>query len=165
MTVKRVEPLGAEHELQTFDCGQDALNQWLRKFALPSQAARSSKTYVALEGEGVIGFFSLAVGQVEFDESTPRLRKGLARQPVPVMLLARLAVHRDHQGRGIGKALLREAVLRTLQAADIAGIRALVTHAKDEAAKTFYESFDFIPSGSDPLHLYVLLKDLKALVR
>lgn len=160
---KRIERLHAGLDIQSFDCGQDALNQWFRKYALQAQAAHSSKTYVALDGDCVIGFFSLAVGHVEFDESSPRLKKGLARQPVPVMLLARLAVHKDLQGQGIGKALLREAVLRTLQAADIAGIRALVTHAKDEDAKRFYQAFDFMQSDTDPLHLYVLLKDLKAL--
>ena len=165
MTGKRIENLHSGHHLHLFDCGQDALNQWLRKFALQAQAANASKTYVGLDGDTVIGFYSLAVGHIEYDESSPCLKKGLARQPVPVMLLARLAVHKDWQSKGFGKALLRDAVLRTLQAADIAGIRALVTHAKDEQAKRFYERFDFRQSDSDPLHLFALLKDLKALMR
>lgn len=163
MSGKRIEVLNAGHNLPPFDCGRDALNHWLWKFALQSQAANSAKTYLALDGDTVIGFYSITVGCVSFDESSLRLRKGLARQPVPVMLLARLAIHKDWQRQGLGGFLLRDAVRRTAQAADIAGIRALIIHAKDDDAKKFYERFDFRQSDSDPLHLYALLKDLKPL--
>ena len=92
------------------------------------------------------------------------MTKGLAKHPVPVMLLARLAVDRHWHGQGVGKALLKDAMQRTLQAADIAGIRAFAVHAKDEEAKRFYQKFDFIPSPTDPMHLFVLMKDVRRIV-
>lgn len=110
--------------------------------------------------ETVAGSYTLAVGEVRREEAAARLTKGLARLPVPVMLLARLGVDLAWQGKGVGAGLLRDAALRTLQVADVAGVRALVVHAKNDQARTFYERFDFRPSPTDPLHLYVLLKDL-----
>ena len=112
-------------------------------------------------GSTVVGYYAHAVGSVEQEAAPERMKKGLAKHAIPIMLLARLAVDRHWQKRGIGAALLKDAVLRTLQAADIAGIRALVVHAKDDAAKGFYRRFDFIPSSTDPLHLFLLLKDLR----
>jgi GNAT superfamily N-acetyltransferase len=158
---RRIEKLRRDHPIDTFDCGQDDLNRWLLRHALQSQSSNSSQTYLGLAGETVVGYYCLAVGHVEFADSPERLQKGLARHPIPIMLLARLAVHQDWQKKGIGKALLRDAVLRTAQAADIAGIRALAVHAKDEAARQYYERFDFISSPTDPLHLFVLLKDIR----
>jgi hypothetical protein len=116
---------------------------------------------VTCRANRVVGYYSLAVGSVEPEDSPKRAFKGLARHPVPVMILARLAVGRSEQGTGIGKALLKDALLRTAQAADIAGIRALVVHAKNENARRWYERFDFEPSPTDPLHLFLLMKDLK----
>jgi GNAT superfamily N-acetyltransferase len=156
-----IEKLHATHNLELFDCGQPDLNAWLRKHALQNQRSNAAQTYVGLADGVVIGFYSLAVGQVEFAGAPERLGKGLARHPIPIMLLARLAVSLPWQGRGVGRALLRDAVLRTLQAADIAGIRALAVHAKDERARQFYQQFDFEPSPTDQLHLFVLLKDLR----
>lgn len=158
---RRIEKLRREHVLDAFDCGQPDLNAWLIKYALQNQSANAAQTYVGLVDNRVVGYYSLAVGQVEYSEAPERLRKGLARHPVPVMLLARLAVHKNWQGKGVGRALLRDAILRTLQASDIAGIRALVVHAKDDAAKRYYQQFDFVPSPTDPLHLFVLIKDLR----
>jgi len=109
-----------------------------------------------------VGYHALAVGHVIREEAPERLSKGLARHPVPIMLLARLAVDRRWQGQGIGKALLRDAMQRTLQAADIAGIRALAVHAKDEW--DFYQKFDFISSPTDPMHLFVLLNDVRRMM-
>ena len=152
-----IEKLRREHVLDAFDCGQLDLNAWLIKHALQNQGARAAQTYVGLVNHAVVGYYSLAAGQVEYADAPERLRKGLARHPVPIMLLARLAVHKDWQGKGICRALLRDAVLRTIQAADIAGIRALAVHAKDDRARQYYEQFDFIPSPTDPLHLFVLL--------
>jgi predicted N-acetyltransferase YhbS len=158
---RHIEKLRREHSVDAFDCGQWDLNSWLLKHALQNQGSNAAQTYVGLEDGVIIGYYSLAVGQVEYADSPERLQKGLARHPVPIMLLARLAVHNDWQKKGIGRALLRDAVLRTLQAADIAGIRALAVHAKDDGAKRYYEQFDFVPSPTDPLHLFVLLKDIR----
>lgn len=118
---------------------------------------------MGLADEAVIGYYALAVGSVEQEQAPERVKKGLAQHAIPIMLLARLAVDRRWQKQGIGAALLKDATLRTLQAADIAGIRALVVHAKDDVARTFYERFDFLPSPSDPLHLFMLLKDIRKL--
>jgi GNAT superfamily N-acetyltransferase len=117
------------------------------------------------QGDQVVGFYSLAVGSVEPQAVPSRVMKGLARHTVPVMILARLAVDATHQRQGLGRALLKDALLRTAQAADIAGIRSLLVHAKDEAARQWYESWEFEPSPTDPYHLFLLLKDLKAMVR
>jgi predicted N-acetyltransferase YhbS len=157
----RVEKLRRSHAVENFDCGRDELNRFLIRFALTNQQAQASQSYAALAGDEVVGFYTLVVGEVRYDDAPERLIKGLARHPVPVMVLARLAVATSHQGQSIGAGLLRDAVLRTLQAADIAGIRALVVHAKDDGARRFYEHFDFAPSPTDPLHLFVLVKDLR----
>jgi GNAT superfamily N-acetyltransferase len=113
-------------------------------------------------GGSVVGFYSLAVGSVDPAAAAPRVIKGVPRHPVPVMILARLAVDLAHQRVGLGRALLKDALGRTAQAADIAGVRALLVHAKDERARNWYLSFDFEPSPSDPLHLFLLMKDLRA---
>ena len=159
-----VHKLSAQDIAEPFDCGQEELDRFLKKFALPNQAANAAQTYVTCRANRVVGYYSLAVGSVRPEESPKRTLKGLARHPVPVMILARLAVDRSEQGAGIGRALLKDALLRTAQAADIAGIRALVVHAKDENARRWYEQFDFEPSPTDPLHLFLLLKDLKKLL-
>ncbi|MGA2168468.1 MAG: GNAT family N-acetyltransferase [Terracidiphilus sp.] len=158
---RMIEKLRRDHPIDNFDCGQEMLNSWLRKHALQNQGAGAAQTYVGLAGGVVIGYYSLAVGQIEFSDAPERLRKGLARHPVPIMVLARLAVDKDWQKKGVGRALLRDAVLKTLQAAEIAGIRALAVHAKDEQVRRYYEQFDFVASPADPLHLLVLLKDIR----
>ncbi len=160
-----VEKLRRDHAVDGFDCGKEPLNRFLIRNALQNQQANASQTYVLVMEGRVAGYHTLVVGEVAYDDAPERLKKGLARHPVPVMLLARLAVASDCQGRGIGPALLKDALLRTLQAADIAGIRAFMVHAKDDEARAFYAHFDFIASPSDPMHLYVLLKDVKALLR
>jgi GNAT superfamily N-acetyltransferase len=157
----RIEKLRADHAVGAFDCGREELNRFLARFALINQQAGSARTYVALSGSAVVGYYSLAVGEVAYADAPERLSKGLARHPVPVMLLARLAVATAWQGHSLGAGLLKDAMRRTLQAADIAGIRALAVHAMDETARTFYEHFNFVASPTDPLHLFLLVKDLK----
>ncbi len=147
--------------MEDFDCGREALNRFLIRYALQNQQASASQTYVALAGAEVAGYYTLVVGQVEYDGAPERLKKGLARHPVPIMLLARLAIAIRWQGKGLGSGLLKDAMLRTLQAADIGGIRAFAVHAKDDEAKAFYERFDFVASPSDPYHLFRLLKDIR----
>ena len=165
MVPLRIEKLNRKHEVGTFDCGREALNRFLLRFALQNQQAGASQTYVALSDELILGYYTLVVGPVEYDDAPQRLTKGLARYPVPIMLLARLAVTIPWQGKGLGAGLLKDAMLRTLQAAEIAGIRAFGVHAKDDEAKAFYERFDFETSPSDSYHLFRLLKDIRALLK
>ena len=160
----RIEKLRREHKVDSFDCGQEPLNRFLVRHALQSQQAEASQTYVALAKDEVVGFYTLVVAQVECDDAPVRLGKGLAKHPIPLMLLARLAIATSSQGKGLGAGLLKDALLRTLQAADIAGIRAMAAHAKDDAARSFYERFDFISSPSDSYHLFLLLKDIRRLI-
>jgi GNAT superfamily N-acetyltransferase len=161
---RRVEKLRPDHPIEGFDCGREELNRYLLRFAWANQQAGAAQTYVGMMADAVIGYYTLAVGQVSREEAPERLTKGLARHPVPIMLLARLAVDRRWHGQGVGKALLRDAMQRTVQAADIAGIRAFAVHAKDDEARNFYVKFDFIPSPVDPMHLFVLLKDVRRII-
>lgn len=164
MTVFRIEKLSRLHALEAFDCGEPALNRFLARFAWANQQAQAAHTYVGLADEMVIGFYTLVVGEVRCEDAPERLSKGLARHPLPLMLLARLAVSTQWQGRGVGAGLLKDAMRRTVQAADIAGIRALAVHAKDEPARAFYRHFDFIDAPTDPMHLFLLVKDLRRYV-
>jgi len=148
-----------------FDCGRHDLNLFLIRHALANQHIDDSQTYVALVKGRVVGFYTLAVGSVEYDVAVSPLRKGRPRRSIPIMLLARLAVDRLWQRRGMGQTLLKDAMLRTIQAADIAGICAIIVHAKDQGAREFYEHFDFIPSPTDPLHLFITLKDVRQAVQ
>jgi len=158
-----VRKLAASDAVESFDCGQPALNQFLQRFALVNQKSNSAQTYVSCHSGTVVGFYSLAVGSVEPSKAAPRVTKGIPQHPVPVMILARLAVDLQHQGAGLGKALLKDALMRTAQAADIAGIRALLVNAKDESARQWYLNWAFEPSPSNPFHLFLLMKDIKAI--
>lgn len=161
MSGLRIEKLASHHAVERFDCGREALNRYLSRFALANQKASAAQTYLGLSGNEITGFYTLAVGEAAFDDAPERLAKGLARHPIPVMLLARLAVSLCWRGQGLGGGLLKDAMRRTLQAADIAGIRAIAVHAKDDGAVAFYRHFDFLPSPTDPLHLYLLIKDVR----
>ncbi|HKD79589.1 MAG TPA: GNAT family N-acetyltransferase [Candidatus Angelobacter sp.] len=158
---RHVEKLRPDHHIENFDCSREELNRYLLRYAWQNQQAGAAQTYVGVAGDAIIGYYTLTVGHVTHEEAPERLKKGLARHPVPIMLLARLAVDRRWQRQGVGRALLKDAMLRTLQAADIAGIRAFAIHAKDEEARRFYLQFDFIPSPTDPMHLFILLKDVR----
>jgi GNAT superfamily N-acetyltransferase len=157
----RIEKLGRGHHLDTFDCGDEALNRFLSRYALSNQQANASQTYLALADDRVIGFYTLVVGDVAFADAADRLKKGLVRHPIPVMVLARMGVDLSWQGQRIGSGLLKDAMRRTVQAADIAGICAFIVHAKNEQVRDWYMQFDLTPSPSDSLHLYVLVKDLQ----
>ena len=162
--VFRVEKLRREHRVEGFDCGKEPLNRFLARFALQSQFANSSQTYIALSDDDVVGYYTLTFGDVAYEDAPERLRKGVPRHPVPLMILARLAVARERAGQGIGSGLLKDALVRTVSAAEIAGLRAFAVHAKDDDARTFYEHFDFVPSPSDPMHLFLLLKDVRRML-
>jgi GNAT superfamily N-acetyltransferase len=160
----RIEKLRRDHRIDGFDCGKEPLNRFLIRFAQQSQLANSSQTYLAVSGEDVAGYYTLTFGDVAYDDAPERLRKGIARHPVPLMILARLAVATSWSRKGIGSGMLKDALMRTLSAAEIAGLRAFAVHAKDDEARTFYEHFDFIASPTDPMHLFMLLKDVRSAI-
>jgi GNAT superfamily N-acetyltransferase len=163
----RPEPLAKHHRLDAFDCGEPALHEWLKRHARGAQASGSARVFVTTleDGETVVGYYALAAAQVAPDEATERTLKGQPRtRPVPAILLARLAVGREHQRAGLGRSLLQDVMLRCLDAADAIGARVLLVHAKHEAAKAWYMQYGFEESPTDPLHLLMLLKDVRALL-
>ncbi len=148
--IRPPEKLSATHNLSDFDSGEPVLDDWLRRRALHNEASGASRTYVVRMGKTVVGYYTLAVGAVVHVEAPGRVRRNMPA-PVPVMVLGRLAVDKSLQRRGIGKGLLCDAVLRTVQASEIAGIRAILVHAISEQAKRFYEGCGFMASPIDPL--------------
>ena len=165
MSFSRPEPLGVEHQLEGFDCGKPALDDWLLRHARQAQGSGSAKTFVVADGVRVAGYFSLTVGQVDTLDAPERIRKGMGQYPVPVVILARLAVSRQDQGRGMGFGLLQDAIRRTMLIAEQAGIRAMLTHPIDEEAAKFYARFGFIASPLSAQQLLLLLKDARRWVR
>jgi GNAT superfamily N-acetyltransferase len=161
----RIEKLHRTHAVESFSCGQPELDRFLVRHALRAQQANSSQTYVALNGSELVGFYTIVAGEVHHANAPERLVKGMPHHPIPLLVLARLAVHTNAQGRGIGRGLLVDALGRTLQVADIIGVRALAVHAKDERAAAFYQHFGFTPSPTDPRHLFMLIKDIRLAAR
>ena len=163
--LRRPEPIGAHHQVAVFDCGTPALNEYLARYALTNHQSGSAKTFVATtDSHVVVGYYSLAASQVLYADAPSRLQKGVARNPIPVVLLARLAVEQTRQGQGLGPGLLKDAILRVLTAAKGIGVRALLVHAKDDKSKAFYLHYDFEPLPGYPLHLVLLLKDARKAV-
>ena len=154
-------PLGPGYELDTFQCGEPALDDWLRRRVLPNQERGATRTRVLADGRLVVGYYALATGGVSVAEAPGRIRRNMP-DPIPVMVLGRLAVDRTWQGRGLGLDLLADAVRRTLQAAEIAGIRVLLIHAMHERAAQWYVRAGFRPSPLQPLTLMLLLADARA---
>lgn len=155
------EPLSSKSPLAGFECGKPSLNDWLLRHALQAQGSGSARTFVVADNASVLGYYSLVVGQVEPIEATERIRKGMGQYPIPVMLLARLAVSTAAQGQGIGMGLLQDAIRRTLNVAEQAGIRALLTHPIDDDAARFYQRFGVEASPLGQGQLLMLLKDAK----
>jgi predicted N-acetyltransferase YhbS len=154
-------PLKSSDLLARFDCGVDELNRYLQKHAFQAQAGEGARTYVSLSDKEIAGYYTLAYGSVEFEKAPNRVTKGLARHPVPVMLLARLAVDTKFSAKGLGTELLRDALLRTMAAADIAGLRAIIVDAKNNEAEKFgFESF-----LDNPLRLSLILKDVRSIFK
>ena len=161
--LSQVEVLERTHDLSQFDCGlHPTLNEWLRRFAWVNQQNESSRTYVAHRANQVVAYYSIATGNVSRAEAPERIAKGLANHPTPVILLTRLAVDKGEQGSGLGKAMLKDAMIRVRAAADIVGSRAMLVHAIDPQAAAFYRRFGFEPSPVNDLHLMLLMKDLRA---
>jgi GNAT superfamily N-acetyltransferase len=150
--------LTPEHDTGAFDSGVAPLDDWLKRRALPNEEAGASRTYVVRAGGRVVAYYALANGAVAHAGAVGRVRRNMP-DPVPVMVLGRLAVDRAYQGHGIAQGLLGDAVLRTLQAAEIGGIRAILVHAISEDAKLFYERHGFTPSAVDPMTLIITVAD------
>jgi GNAT superfamily N-acetyltransferase len=157
----RIEKLDRSHAVEPFTCGQAELDRFLIRHALQAQQSNSSQTYVALAGREIIGFYTIVAGEVQHANAPERVVKGMPRHPVPLLVLARLAVHSAMQGRGVGAGLLLDALGRTLQVADVIGVRALAVHAKDDGAAAFYRHFGFVPSPTDARHLFMIIKDIR----
>ncbi len=152
-----VAPLDGGHDRAAFDCGAPALNLYLRNYALQNQKKGIVRNYVTTRAGGnvVVAYYSLVYAAIDQKRLPAKLVKGLGKYDIPVMLLARLAVDHRQQGKGLGKALLKDAILRTIQAAEIAGLKLLLVHSKDEAAANFYRKHGFEPVVDDPLKLFL----------
>lgn len=158
-----VEPLSENHILDQFDCGEhESLTTWLRRFAQINQASNSTRTYVVHSDGRVVGYYSLAASSIRKEDASIRGAKGQPNHPIPVILLARLAVDKREQHQGIGPALLKDALQRCLRAAKEIGARAVLVHAIDEKAKGFYRHFGFEDCAVGDLHLMLLIKDIAA---
>jgi GNAT superfamily N-acetyltransferase len=160
--LSQIEPLSRRHDLSQFSCGRhSSLDDWLKRFAWVNQQNEVSRTYVVQRGHRVVGYYSIAAGSIDREDAPARVAKGLARHPVPIVLLTRLAVDGTEQGTGLGKALLKDALVRIAGAAEIVGARAVLVHAIDEEAAAFYRHFGFESSPLNALHLMLHMKDLR----
>jgi len=162
--LKPPEPLGPEHRTDTFSCGVPALDQWLQRRALPNQVSGASRTFVTCLGDRVVGYYALASSAVSMTVAAGRFRRNMP-DPIPVVVLARLAVDQSQQGRGIGRALFQDAARRVLHAAEVIGVRGILVHAMSEEAAAFYLSLGFDPSPVGKLTLMVTLADVRAALR
>lgn len=158
------QPIGSEDDVADFDSGEPSLDEWLRKRAMINQATGASRCFVTCRDRYVVGYYALATGSVQRLEASRRVGQGMP-EPIPVVLLGRLAVDLKEQGRSLGSNLLRDAIARTVEAAEIIGVRALLVHALHERARDFYLHYDFEPSPTDSLHLMLLMKDARRIVR
>ncbi len=156
-------PLAADHDLEPFMSGVGPLDDWLKERARANEAAGASRTYVVCQGRQVVGYYSLAAGSVLHDTATGRVRRNMPN-PVPAALLARLAIDRHWQGRGLGPALLRDAVLRVVGAADMIGVRVLLVHAISDEAKAFYEHVGFAASPIEPMTLMITIEEARRML-
>ncbi len=157
------EPLASHHRLDDFSCGEPPLDDWLKRRAIANQASGASRTFVVCESGVVIAYYALASGAVSVAVTPGRFRRNMP-DPIPIVLLGRLAVAESHHGKGIGRALFQDAARRVLNASDAIGIRGLVVHALSDAAAAFYRRVGFDASPLDPMILMITLTDLRASV-
>ena len=166
VSLQAPEKLTLSHVRRGFACGYAPFDEWLTRYAISNDGSGTSRTFVTTDRGVVKGYYALVAGAVEHDFTPVRAAKAVPQQPIPVIVLSRLAVHKDHQGRGVAKALLRDAFLRVDQAADFVGIRALLVHVKDEAARDFYLRLaEFEESPTDPSHLFLPMAELHKALR
>jgi GNAT superfamily N-acetyltransferase len=154
-------PLGPLHSLDTFDCGIASLDNWLKRRALMNQVSGASRTFVACEEDTVVGYYALASGAISMASTPGKFRRNMA-EPIPVVVLARLAVSKSHHGLGIGRGLFQDAACRVIDAAGSIGIRGMIVHAISDEAKAFYLRLGLIESPLEPMTLMVTLADLRA---
>lgn len=164
MTLSVPEPLRDYHDLSEFDCGEESLNRWLRKRARRNAADDASRTFVVCSGAQVVAYYSLSAGGISHTDAPSKLRRNMP-DPIPVMLLGRLAVDRNWQKQGIGQGLLRDALLRCLAVREQAGLKAMMVHAVDQAARGFYVQAGFTESPSNKMTLFVSLRQAEAMLR
>jgi GNAT superfamily N-acetyltransferase len=161
-----IERLTHGHDLSRFDCGNEALTIWLKRFAWTNVQSDAARVYVAhRRNQVVVGYYALTAGSVSRAEAPERIARGLAAHPIGVVVLGRLAVDRAYQGQGIGTSLLQDALLRSEQAAETVGVRAVLVQAIDRSARSFDLRFGFSPSPVDEMRLMLLMKDLRAFLR
>lgn len=153
-------PIESGDDTSAFSCGDSALDEWLKRYALVNHNAGAAKVYVALREGQIVGYYALAAASIMRADATERAGKAMP-QPIPAILIGRLAVSQKEQGHGLGKHLLRDAITRTLGAAEAIGVRVLLVHCASEDARNFYLNFGFEPSPTDPLHLMLMLKDAR----
>lgn len=160
------EPLRGKHNTEGFECGEPSLDSWIERHARQAETSGSARVFVTTDdGERIVGFYALTAASVSPDEATKRLMKGQPKhQPVPAILIGRLAVALDHQENQLGRSLLQDALLRSALAADSIGARAVIVHAISDDAAHFYERFGFDVSPTDTRHLILLMKDLRKLL-
>lgn len=163
MPLTRPEPLAEIHELNDFFSGVTSLDDWLKRRARANQVSGASRTYVVADGRKVVGYYAVASGAIATADSVGRFRRNMP-DPIPVVVLGRLAVDRSQQGRGLGRALFRDCAMRVAQAADMIGIRGIVVHAISDQAKVFYQALGFDPSPAEPMTLMVTLADVRELL-
>jgi GNAT superfamily N-acetyltransferase len=158
----RLERLSRDHDVSGFESGSEELDDWLHQHALAAQEMDTARTFLLLRGRRVVGYFSLTMGSVLREEAPARLVRGMPGYPVGMVLLARLAVDRRHQGQGLGALLLTEALRKALTAGESAAARLVVVDAIDEPAAAFYQHHGFITAPEHPLRLYRRIKDIRA---
>ena len=163
MPLSAPQPLADHHLLGNFTSGATALDDWLKRRARANQASGASRTFVVCEGDAAVGYYALATGGITLQDAPGRFSRKMPN-PIPVVVLARLAVDQAYQGRGLGRALFRDSAQRVVNAADVIGIRGVVVHALSEEAKAFYLALGFDPSPNDPMTLLVTLQDLRAVL-
>jgi GNAT superfamily N-acetyltransferase len=153
-------PIEPGDDTSVFSSGDTALDEWLKRYALVNHTAGAARVYVTLHEGQVVGYYALAAASIMKSDATERAGRAMP-QPIPAILLGRLAVSQKEQGHGLGKHLLRDAIVRTLTAAEAIGVRVLLVHCASESARNFYLNFGFEPSPTDPMHLILMLKDAR----
>ena len=159
--IEAPSPLHEWHDTNSFDCGIEPLNSYLKLYARQAQKRQGARTYVVAKNRQVIGYYTIVFGGVDWNDAPDYVRKGLGKYPIPVMIVARLAVDKSWSGKGVGNSLLLDAVRRAIAASDIAGLRALVVDAKNDTAKKFYEKRGFRPWPVESKRLFVTLSEIK----